>query len=113
MAITVAGTQNSLATSYSTLATHAAAHTAEPATSGNELTGAGSARGVISWGAAAAGVIVGTATVTVPTAGGTLSSVGLWSALTAGTFRDGQSGVTDIVYPGPGTANITITATVT
>lgn len=113
MPITIDATKSSLASSYAALATHAAAHSASPATSGNEVTGTGSARGAITWGSPTNGVISGTATVTLPTAGGTLASIGLWSALTAGTFRDGQVDVTDVVYPGPGTALVTVTYTQT
>lgn len=115
MAVTDTTTKNLLATYYSTIATHAAAHTADVATSGNELTGTGSARGVITWGTAGtpgAGQIAGTFTVTAPTAGGSLKSIGLWSALTSGTFRDGQVDVTDLTFPGPGTASGTVTVTV-
>lgn len=111
MALSDATTRTLVATYLGTLFTHAAAHTAAPATSANELTGTGSARGAITWGAASASVIAGTATVTVPTAGGTLASLGMWSALTSGSFRDSID-VTDIVYPGPGTAACTITYTV-
>lgn len=113
MAISDNATKSSLATSYSVLCAYAAAHSAAPAVSGNEITGTGSARGAITWGSATNGVIVGTATVTVPTAGTTLATIGLWSALTAGTFRDGQYDVTDVTYPGPGTAAVTITYTQT
>jgi hypothetical protein len=111
MALSDATFRTALATWLGTQFTHAAAHTAAPATSGNELTGAGSSRGSITWGSAAASVISGTATVTVPTAGGTLAALGMWSASTAGTFRDSID-VTDVVYPGPGTAACTITYTV-
>ncbi len=113
MAISDNTTKSAMATYYSTLATHAAAHTAYPATSANELTGTGSARGAITWGSASNGVISGTATITLPTAGGSLASSGLWSALTSGTFRDGQWDVSDVTYPGPGTAAITLTYTQT
>lgn len=113
MAISDNTTKSLLATYFSTLATYAAAHTADVATSGNELTGTGSARGLITWGTATNGVIVGTATVTVPTAGGVFAGVGLWSASTAGTFRDGQYNVTDITYGAGGTAAVTVTYTQT
>jgi hypothetical protein len=115
MAISDTTTKNLMATYYSTLVTHAAWHTADAATSANELTGTGSSRGAISWGTAGAtgaGIIIGTATVTAPTAGGTGKSIGGWSALTSGTFRDGQFDVIDITYgAGGGSANVTISFT--
>lgn len=104
-------TKSSLADSYAALCTHAAFHTASPATSANELTGTGSARGAISWGAASNGVKTWSATITAPTAGGTAACVGFWSASTAGTFRDGQYDITDIVYSTPGTATVSGTYT--
>lgn len=110
MAISVESTRNALATEYASLATHAGAHSDDTATSGNELAGSGYARGAISWGTASGSAIVGTATITLPTAGGTLASVGLWSASSSGTFRDGAN-VTDVVYSGPGTASVTVTYT--
>jgi hypothetical protein len=59
------------------------------------------------------GVVTGTATCTLPTAGGSPKGVGLWTASTAGTMADGQYNTTDVTYPGPGTAAITITYTQT
>jgi hypothetical protein len=111
MAITDATTKNSLADSYATLCTHAAFHTGSPATAANELTGAGSARGVIAWGSATAGAKTWSATITAPTAGGNAFCVGFWSALTAGTFRDGQYDITDIVFSTPGNASVSGTYT--
>ena len=112
MAISDNTTKSLLATYYSTLATYAASHSASPATSGNEVVGSGSSRGLITWGTAANGVIVGTATVVHPTAGSnTLAAVGLWSAATTGTFRDGQYDVADVTQTGPVSFSVTITYT--
>ena len=108
---TTNATQNALAAAYASRCTHAALHTADTATSANELTGSGSARGAITWGAPSGGVIVGTATCTLPTAGGSPKGVGLWTALTGGALADGQYNVTDVTYPGSGTAAVTITYT--
>lgn len=114
MAISDNATKSAMASAYAGLCTHAAAHSANPATSGNELNGAGSARGAISWGAPTNGVITGTATVTLPTSGpNTVDAIGLWSASSGGTFRDGQYDVTNVQYSGAGTANISITYTQT
>jgi hypothetical protein len=104
-------TQNALVTAYIARATYAALHTADTATSGNELTGTGSARGAISWGTITNGVVTGTATCTLPTAGGSPKGVGVWTALTGGSLADGQYNTTDVTYPGPGTAAVTFTYT--
>lgn len=108
---TTYGTQNALCTAYAARATYAALHTADVATSGNELTGTGSARGAITWGSPANGVITGTATCTLPTAGGSPKGVGLWTAATVGSLADGQYNITDVTYPGAGTAVINISYT--
>lgn len=111
MALSDATFRTALATWLGTQFTHAAFHTASPATSGNELTGTGSSRGAISWGTASASVISGTATITAPTAGGTAAALGMWSASTSGTFKDSVD-ITDIVFSGPGSGAATITYTV-
>ncbi len=117
--ITIAATRATVINAYTALIGAAALHTADVSTSANELTGTGSARGAVSWGSitdaggtADHAIVVGTATATLPAAGGSPKGVGLWSATTAGTFRDGQTDMVDVVYPGNGTALITITVTV-
>lgn len=117
MAIAVASSRQSLATSYAALITHLGGHTASPGGTGaNEMTGTGYARGAVSWGSATdngtTASIVGTATITIPNAGATLDYVGGWSASTSGTFRD-QMNVTDITYAAGGTAAVTVTYTQT
>lgn len=101
-------TVDALAAVYIARCTHAALHFADVVTSANELTGIGSARGVITWGAITAGMVTGTATCTMPTAGGTVKGIGLWTALTAGEMADGQYGTSDVIYSGAGTAVVTI-----
>ena len=102
-------TQNAVIAAYTARAAYAAVHTSNTPTSGNELTGAGSSRGLIAWGTIASGSVTGSATVNVPTAGGNIQGVGLWTASTAGTLVDGQFDVNDVTYPGGGTAVITFT----
>jgi hypothetical protein len=85
MAISDTTTRNTQCSSYAAQCTHVAGHTAYPATSANELTGTGAARGLITWSTPASGSMTGTATIVSPTAGGTWESLGLWSALTSGT----------------------------
>lgn len=76
--------KNAALTHLGTLITHISIHSADPGTTGlNEI----GTRQAISWNAAAAGNLdsVGTQEFAI-TAGQTVHSVGLWSALTVGTF---------------------------
>lgn len=69
--------------------THISGHSADPGNNGaNELVGGSYARQPISWNAAASGNVdmIGTETIPVPD-GQALSHIGLWSALTSGTYR--------------------------
>lgn len=72
-----------------TLAVFASLHTADPGTTGaNEATGGSPAyaRKAITWNAAAAGALDNNANPVFDVAAGTYGWVGLWSAVTAGTF---------------------------
>lgn len=66
-------------------------HSATPGTTGaSELAGGGYARQAIVFGAASGGVIASNATITVPNAGTVAATyVGIWSAVTAGTYIGG------------------------
>jgi hypothetical protein len=79
--------------------THVSAHSAYPATSGNEIA---TARTPITYASAAAGVSddsTNGASIAVPA--GTVAAIGYWSALTAGTLL-ADSDVTDEVFAAPG-----------
>lgn len=85
-------------------------HSADPgATGANELTGGtpAYARKAATWSAAAAGAkaLSNQPVFDVP-AGSTVAFVGLWSALTAGTYL-GCWDVTDEIYGGQGTYTLT------
>jgi hypothetical protein len=92
MAIAVTVTQESLAGSYAALATHASLHTADPGTTGaNEVTGGSPAyaRVAITWTAGASDGVYTTNTLTFNLPASTaVTHVGLWSAITGGSFRD-------------------------
>lgn len=110
MAIAVTTTKNSVADSYAALSTYASLHTANPGTTGaSELTGTGYARQAITWGAASNGVKTATVTFSVP-AGSTIVGLGLWSAATGGTFRDGVT-VTSQTFAQAGSYAVTLTFT--
>lgn len=82
-------TLNSMATTLAGLCTYASLHTADPGTTGANPSAA--ARQPIAWDAAANGDIslTGTEAFTGGAASGPCTYVGLWSALTGGTFRGG------------------------
>lgn len=89
MPLTVA-TRNSLLDGLDALCTHGSLHSAWSSTGANELTGGSPAyaRQPLGWSAAASAnkSWSGAETFNVP-AGATVAFVGLWSALSAGTFR--------------------------
>ena len=91
MAIAVAATAESLATSYTGLATHASLHTADPgATITNEVTGGSPAyaRVALTWTAGGSdGISTTSATFNLP-ASTAVTHVGLCSASTGGSLRD-------------------------
>lgn len=117
MAIAITAEKNSLATKYAQDAAYCALFTANPGTTGsatNEVTGGSYARVAISWGAASNGVIVGTATLNVPS-GVTITHAAACASGVAGTadLKDVYD-ITDVSYAaGAGTYAITITYTQT
>lgn len=94
--------------------THAQIHTAEPDGAGsNEAT---SARGSITWDAAANGDMVSTTSIafTGGASGGPATHIGFWSALTGGTFYGWQTLTGDQAFNAAGeytVTGITITGT--
>lgn len=101
-----ATTNETLAIAYSTKATYASLHTADPGSTGANATGT---RTAITWTTGSVdGVVSGTAAITVG-AGVTVTYVGLWDASTAGNFCDG--GALPGSYTGPGTYTVTLTYT--
>lgn len=87
------------------------AHTADPTTTGaNEVTGGSYARQLTTWAAASGGSRAGSqVTIPIPT-GVTVTHIGIWSAVTAGTFREGAS-ITSQAFPSGG--NLLHTPTLT
>lgn len=80
---------NLMAEALAAAATHASLHTADPGTAGTNETTA--ARQPIAWDAAANGdlTLTGTEAFTGGAANGACTHVGLWSAVTGGTFYGG------------------------
>lgn len=67
--------------------THVSAHTAVPNTSGsNEATGGSYARQPVTWNTVASGQRTNNGAISIPVPAGTYGYVGLWNALTVGTF---------------------------
>ena len=103
--------KNAMLTSLGALVTHVSLHTADPGTTGaNPVTGGTYARIPVTWITPVGGVTSNVAAIVfnVP-AGTTVSWVGMWGALTAGTFY-GAGDVVDEVYAGAGTYTIAIAA---
>lgn len=98
------------------VAVFASLHTADPGTNGaNEVTGGSPAyaRKAITWNAASGGALDNNANPVFDVPATTVAYVGLWSAVTAGTFY-GSFDVTDEVFAAQGTytlsdADITLT----
>ena len=93
-----------------TLVVYASLHTASPGSTGtNEVTGGtpAYARKALTWDSADAGsmALTNTPTFDVPAAT-TVSHLGLWSAVTAGTYY-GYIDVTDEVFAAQGTYQVT------
>lgn len=112
--VAVVATAESLAGSYAALATHASLHTADPGTTGtSEVTGGSPAyaRIPLTWTAGGSdGIYTSSATFNLP-ATTAVTHVGLWSALTGGSFRDKT--VCAISSGSQRTVTVNITATVT
>lgn len=116
MALQTAAIKNDLATKYSTDCAYGALFTtAGPYTSAGTEPSGGSpayARLAWSWGSASGGVISATAaTFNVP-ASTTVQGVGMFSAVTAGTYYDGAA-ITSQTFASQGTYAVTPTFTVT
>lgn len=105
------GAINAMLDHLGTLATFASAHSGDPGDTGTVEIAGGTpayARKAITWGSAAAKSKAAVATFPVfdVEGGDTVSFVGLWSAVTAGTFY-GSADVTDEVFGGQGTYTVT------
>lgn len=112
MAIQTVTQKNTLATAYGTAAAYGAVYTTAPgATAGTEPSGGSPAyaRKALSWGAPSGGVVTATATFDIP-AGTTIVGSGVHTALTAGTYLDGNS-VTSQAFATQGTYAVTFTYT--
>lgn len=111
MAIQTATQKNTLANAYGTAATYGALFTTAPGGSaGTEVTGGSPAyaRKALSWGSASGGVITATATFDVPAC--TVVGTGVYTAVTAGTYLDGNT-VSSVTFSGQDTVTVTFTFT--
>jgi hypothetical protein len=98
---------NAMADHLASIATHASIHTAAPNSSGsNEST---AARQPIVWGAAASGdiSITGSEAFTGGAASGPATHVGLWTAITGGTFLGGFALTGDQAFNAAGEYTLT------
>jgi hypothetical protein len=100
--------KNTLLDYLATMCPYASIHTADPgATGANEATGGSPAyaRLLVTWAAAGSGSVAVSALPTFDLPAGTYSWVGLWSAVTSGTFR-GKLAITSQTLSGQGTIPI-------
>jgi hypothetical protein len=110
MAIATAKQREATAAGYVATALYASLHTADPGTTGaNEVTGGSPAyaRKAITWNA---GVEDGSYTsneITFDVPPGTLTHVGIWSAVTAGDYLD--KGAINVTFSSQGVYKITLT----
>lgn len=106
--------KNSIATKYGVDAAFLSLHSADPSTTGaNEISGGSPAyaRQAPVWGSASGGVVAATVTFDVP-ASTTVAFVGVWSAVTGGTYLD-KAAVTSQQFISQGQYLIRVTATAT
>jgi hypothetical protein len=112
MAIQTSTQKNTLASSYGTAAAYGALFTAVtlPSTV-TEVTGGSPAyaRKALTWGSPTAGVITATATFDVPAC--TVVGTGIYSAVTAGTYLDGNT-VTSVTFATQDTVTVTFTLSI-
>lgn len=112
MAIQTTAMKNLVATAYGTNAAYGACYTTTPGSSAGTEPSGGSpayARVALTWGSPTAGVITATATFNIP-AGTTIVGTGVHTALTAGTYLDGDT-VTSQAFATQGTYVVTFTYT--
>jgi hypothetical protein len=112
MAIQTTVQKNSLADKYAADCPYGAVYTTAPgASAGTEPSGGSPAyaRKALTWSAASNGVTSATATFDIPS-GATIVGIGLHSAVTAGTYRDGAS-ITSQAFASQGTLTVTFTYT--
>lgn len=113
MPIAITSTRESLAGRYTELCTHTSAHTADPGTTGTaEVTGGAPAyaRKPITWLAGSVDGVYTSSPITIDVpAGTTITHIGLWDALTAGTFRDKVA--FSVTFASQGTVTFTLTYT--
>jgi len=115
MAIAIATTRASLASTYVGLGTWLSLHTSSPGTTGaNEATGGSPAyaRKQTTWGATTGGTSTGTEVV-IDAAAGTYTHVCLWAASSGGAAPIDVCDITDVVLNAQGQVRVTPTVTIT
>jgi hypothetical protein len=112
MAIAVGATRQILADAYTGSGSWFSIHTATPGSTGaSEASGGSYARKQTTWGTGSAGVTAGSQ-MTFDLNSGTYTHTGMWTAVTAGTFRDGCA-MTSTVLSVAGQILVTPTITIT
>jgi hypothetical protein len=114
MAIAVNATKESLALAYATTTNSwISLHTADPTSVGNfEATGGGYARKQTVWTAGGSDGVVTGSQVTIDAAAGTYTHIGIWTAVTGGSFVD-KVAISSTTLGATGQILVTPTITVT
>lgn len=114
MAIATDGMRQIVANGYTAAALFGSLHSADPGTTGtSEITGGSPAyaRKSLTWTAGSTGTATATGVFDVAS-GTTPAWTGIWSAVTAGTFRD-KADIVDQVFSSQGTLTVNYTYTQT
>jgi hypothetical protein len=116
MAVQTTTLRNTLVDAYKAAATHMSLHTVwtAGATPGAEVSGGAPAyaRKASNWGATAASAATAAPAAFDVPSGATIAAIGLYNALTAGTYQDGKD-VTSQPFNSQGTYTVTATYTQT
>lgn len=114
MAIAVNATKEALSTEYTGLGAYISLHTSDPGSTGTgEATGGSPAyaRKLTSWTAGGSDGVATGSQVTFDVPAGTYTHVGIWNAVSAGTFID-KCAITSTVLSGQGQILVTPTITI-
>lgn len=113
MAIATNAGKEALAIAYGTQAVYASLHTADPGTTGTSEATGGSpayARKLLAWTPGASDGVNSAAQVTFDVPAGTYAYLGIWSAVSGGTFLD-KAAITSVVMGAQGQILVTPTYT--
>lgn len=108
------GTKNTAVDAVTALGAYVSLHTGDPGTTGaSEAAGGSYARQLTTWGASSSGVATGSEVTHAGLVAASYGFFGLWSAVSAGTFRHGNVLTPSMTLGGTGTLKTTPSVTFT